>query len=143
MGLWYHLSYTWTSEVEIIIPRVGRTDSDHPDDNIPFIAVCPTPLQCLIAFGDWRDAGELVLYKTVSADINEPVRSDYVFDYDLTNEHRFRVVTMFERVGVIDATVLAKHVPDRITCGIDDKTLLENLAADIEDIKALNWYNLS
>lgn len=124
--LWYHLSDTWSANKLTVNPRSGRVDDKNdPRDTRPFIAVCPTIAQCVIALGAWYDYERVKVYVAESAE--PPVAADWVFDHLITHEHRFYVPTKFVHTSqVINLHLMQKKVKPLILDGLTDAQILTN-----------------
>jgi hypothetical protein len=97
---WYHVSRNsnWKQENHLAKPMIGRVDDKNdPNEQIPFIAVCPTFQQCIVAIGDFHCAWRFRIYRTKAK--QRAVPADWVFDYSITSEHRLYTATRFEHVG--------------------------------------------
>lgn len=132
--IWYHISSTWKGTTIKVKPRSGRYDDpEDPRDLEPFIAVCPTIAQCVIALGAWREYDVMRVFKTSSKIKPDP--ATWVFDYSLTDEHRFREETIFKYVGDIDVELLVQSIPYRRTNAISDAAILKALKLDLPEIQ--------
>lgn len=97
---WYHVSMDWNQETLLVKPRIGRVDDENDiNDQTPFIAVCPTFQQCIVAIGDFHCAWRLRVYRTTGK--KPAVPADWVFDYQVTKEHRLYSQARFEHVGTL------------------------------------------
>lgn len=107
----FHISGTWKDDLVYIEPRAGRNDAeDDLRDSLPCICVSPTPEQCLIALGRWQDYDALRIYKTNDGNAKP---AEWVFDYDLTDEHRFYTPVLFKLITTTTPDKLIKAgVPD-------------------------------
>lgn len=132
---WYHLSDTWNETILTVVPRKNRVDDEYdPRDTKAFIAVCPSVSQCAVALGSWYDYGRLRVYQAVSAE--NPTPADWVFDYRITDEHRFYRSTAFKKVGEIDLATLS--VTKRTMSGSDDDALLlKNIEKTLAEFRSV------
>lgn len=122
--IWYHISRTWKYPREIINPRVIRADDGgNLRDLKPAIAVCPSLAQCVVAIGAWYDYPIMRIYQTQGS----PIKADWVFDFELTSEHRFYQSQIFNFVKEIRPLDLIKQgIPVVPMCGISDTRILKN-----------------
>lgn len=104
MPKYYHVSFTLNDEKIILHPRTGRTDSRKKKDLIPCICVAPSIAQALIASGDFFCFNTMAVYECEG----NPKPADWIFDYPVTDEHRFYESVEFKRIGYIDITKLQK-----------------------------------
>lgn len=134
MTTWYHISRDWQFDRGFVTPKIMRIDDeDEPRERLPFIAVCPTVTQCLVALGEISDCigSPMRVYKTEG----DPTPSTWVFDYVVTEEHRFHQGMCFSYIGDIDLSVLVetKGIDLRIQSGMDMDEIINigraNLAA--------------
>lgn len=98
MKKYYHVSFTLNDETVVLYPRTGRTDSRKKKDLIPCICVAPTIAQALIASGDFFCFDSMSVYECKG----NPQPADWIFDYPVTDEHRFYESVEFTRIGYID-----------------------------------------
>lgn len=118
-GIWYHVSRTWTGNSVKIQPQPVRIDDDLEwRDYIPCICVAPTVAQCVVALGEWWTLGTLRIYCTTGL----PRPAEWVFDYDLTDEHRFYEEREFLFLGDLDTGLLGHGVEGEL----DDMTFLKS-----------------
>jgi len=104
MQKYYHVSFTLNDEKIILHPRTGRTDSRMKKDLVPCICVAPSIAQALIASGDFFCFNAMAVYEC----IGKPQPADWIFDYPVTDEHRFYESVEFKRIGYIDIQKLKK-----------------------------------
>lgn len=86
----------------------------------PCICVCPTIAQCIIAIGEINDLNLLHVYETVG----NPIPQNDVFDFSVTQEHRFFEEKTFTKIGIID--ISAMKLPRIELSGIPDDKILRN-----------------
>jgi hypothetical protein len=101
---YYHVSFTLTDEIIVLHPRTGRTDSRRKKDLIPCICVAPSIEQALIASGDFFCFDSMSVYECEG----NPQPADWIFDYSVTDEHRFYESVEFKLIGYIDIKKLQK-----------------------------------
>lgn len=132
MPTFYHLSDTWDGDEMIVYPRNGRVDSDDPRDMKPFIAVCPMIEHCVVAVGEWIDYDHLTVY---SCEVDDAEPAGWVFDTDITFEHRLYSPTLFKRVGVLYPEELLETIPYvQMSGNLSDKKLRENIAYTLQNL---------
>lgn len=130
---WYHVSRNWDFDQQTVYPAMMRIDDEaDPQDRVPFIAVCPTVAQCLVALGELSDClgGQLSVY----AAKGNPSPSTWVFDYSITEEHRFHKETVFTHVGDINQSAVVE------ACGLN---LRPQAGQGIENILKILSNNLT
>jgi len=105
---WYHISDTWTGDTIDIDPRRCTRMDDPTDDMTPCICVAPSVAQCFVGIGYWSDYSKFLIYETEG----EPVPTEWVFDYEITSEHRFYDRKTFRRVAsYTNADLVALGIP--------------------------------
>lgn len=128
----YHLSDKWTEKSLVVTPRIIRADDPNdPRDMKPCVAVTPSILQCIIALGGWRDYPKVNVYVTDSS----ALPASWIFDYEITHEHRIYEPAVFKRLGSIDLPHYSRILPYRVTCGISDDDILRHTKQDYNDLK--------
>jgi hypothetical protein len=130
---WFHLSSSWTEFERLVYPLQGRIDdpkNPHPLELRPYIAVCPTIAQCIIAIGDWYLFDQVNVYSTTKP---QPTPCDFVFDYSITNEHRYFEPAHFRKLGIINLEALANSIPKKLR----DYSKLDNLSKVLIKIQSL------
>lgn len=140
MTTWYHVSRNWDFDQQIIHPAVMRVDDENdPRDNVPFIAVCPTLAQCLVALGELSDCMGFPMRAYVAR--GKPTPASWVFDYSITMERRFFEETLFSYVGDIDQDQIlqARGIDLGIQVGLD---LDEIIKITSSNLKALTGKDL-
>ena len=134
MKKFYHLSDTWIEPSLTVFPKVIRVDDPtDPRDLEPCVAVAPSPLQCIIALGAWRDAPIVSVYRTNY----DAIPATWIFDYGVTQEHRIYEPVVFEKIGEIDLPHFASILPYRNTCGVSDTQILKNIKQDMVELQQL------
>lgn len=97
MAKWYHISDAWTGDAITVQPRACTRKDDDTDDMTPCICVTPSVGQCVVALGFWEDYSKFRIYEAEG----EPKPTEWVFDYELTQEHRFYGPTVFRHVKTL------------------------------------------
>jgi hypothetical protein len=101
---YYHVSFTLNDAVVVLHPRTGRTDSKKKKDMLPCICVAPSVEQALIASGDFFCFNSMSVYECEG----NPSPADWIFDYPVTDEHRFYESIEFRKIGYVDIMELQK-----------------------------------